>query len=130
MDRDMTLGIRTAICVLLMCAVGIATASADDQQRGRARSTAPASESSGWDLALTGGFVATGLIDPVFALGNVTGQATRVVLREPEQESSVNIGVAMFAQIYHDRASWVAPLSFGIGVRSDSRATFYLGSAV
>src|SRR5437868_2642718 len=107
MDRDMTLGIRTAICVLLMCAVGIATASADDQQRGRARSTAPASESSGWDLALTGGFVATGLIDPVFALGNIAGQASRAVIRAADQESTVNIGIAMFGQVYHDRFPWV-----------------------
>ena len=36
----------------------------------------------------------------------------------------------MFAQVYHDRYPWVAPLSFGIGLRGDSRATFYLGSAL
>src|SRR5258707_14067529 len=82
----------------------------------------------GWDLALTGGFVATGLIDPVYALGNVTGQPTRVVLRQPDQESSVNLGVAMFAQVYHDRHAWIAPLSFGIGLRGASRATFYFAS--
>jgi len=81
-------------------------------------------------MALTGGFVATGLVDPVYALGNVAGQPTRVVLRQPDQESTVNLGVAMFAQVYHDRYAWIAPLSFGIGVRGDSRATFYLGSAL
>jgi hypothetical protein len=79
---------------------------------------------------LTGGFVATGLIDPVYALGAVSGQPTRVVLRQPDQESSVNLGIGMFAQVYHDRYPWVAPLSFGIGLRGDSRATFYLGSAL
>src|SRR6478752_5545633 len=65
-----------------------------------------------WDLALTGGFVATGLVDPVYALGNVSGQPTRVVVRQTDQESTVNLGIAMFAQVYHDRLSWIAPLSF------------------
>jgi hypothetical protein len=79
---------------------------------------------------LTGGFVATGLVDPVFALGTLSGQPTRVVVRTPAQESSVNLGVAMFGQVYHDRVPWIAPLSFGIGIRGDSRAVFYMGSAL
>jgi hypothetical protein len=113
----------------LFCVVS--TARADEEQRVRPR-PAPAAPDApgGWDLALTGGFVATGLIDPVYALGNVTGQTTRVVVRETAQESSVNLGVAMFAQVYHDRHPWIAPLSFGIGLRGDSRATFYMGSAL
>ena len=119
------------LTVVAVLCVGVLPASADDEQRGRARAvTASSDVPSGWDLALTGGFVATGLVDPVYALGNVTGQATRVVLRQLDQESSVNLGIAMFAQVYHDRYPWVAPLSFGIGLRGDSRATFYLGSAL
>jgi hypothetical protein len=114
-----------AVAVLLCLA---APARANDEQRGR---TPPASDAqSGWDLALTGGFVATGLVDPEYALANVTGQPVRVVVRQVDQESTVNLGVAMFAQVYHDRYSWIAPLSFGIGLRGDSRATFYLGSAL
>ena len=74
--------------------------------------------------------MATGLVGPVYARGNITGQPTRVVLRQPDQESSANLGVAMFAQVYHDRYAWIAPLSFGIGLRGDSRATFYLGPAL
>ncbi len=105
------------LTVIALLCVGGSVASADEKARG-------------WDLALTGGFVATGLIDPVYALGNITGQATRVVLRQPDQESSVNLGVAMFAQVYHDRYPWIAPLSFGIGLRGDSRATFYFGPAL
>ena len=119
------------VAVFALLCVGGASASADDEQRGRARGDAASGDAaSGWDLALTGGFVATGLIDPVYALGNVPGQPTRVVLRQPDQESTVNLGVAMFAQVYHDRYAWIAPLSFGIGLRGDSRATFYLGSAL
>jgi len=115
----------------LLC-IGASAASADDEQRGRARAVSASGDepSSGWDLALTGGFVATGLIDPVYALGNIPGQATRVALRQPDRESSVNLGVAMFAQVYHDRYPWIAPLSFGLGLRGDARATFYLGSAL
>src|SRR5262249_62062459 len=86
--------------------------------------------STGWDLALTGGFIASGLVDPVWALGTVTGQPTRVVIRATDRENSVNLGVAMFAQVFHDRFAWVAPLSFGVGIRGDSRATFYFGSAL
>jgi len=121
-----------AFAVLALLCIGASAASADDEQRGRGRAVSASGEepSSGWDLALTGGFVATGLTDPVYALGNITGQATRVVVRETDQESSVNLGVAMFAQVYHDRYAWIAPLSFGIGLRGESRATFYLGSAL
>jgi len=121
-----------AVTVFALLCIGASTASADDEQRGRTRAVTASGDapSNGWDLALTGGFVATGLVDPVYALGNITGQASRVVLRQPDQESSVNLGVAMFAQVYHDRYAWIAPLSFGIGLRGDSRATFYLGSAL
>ena len=93
-------------------------------------SPADAQNQSGWDLALTGGFVVTGLTDPIYSLGTVTGRPTRVVIREDDQESKASLGVAMFGQVYHDRWPWVAPLSFGIGIRGDSRATYYLGSAL
>jgi hypothetical protein len=116
---------RLSVLALLCIA---ASAAADDEQRGRAG--AAGEPASGWDLALTGGFVATGLIDPVYALGNVTGQPVRVVVRQKDQESTVNLGVAMFAQVFHDRYAWLAPLSFGIGLRGESRATFYMGSAL
>jgi hypothetical protein len=121
-----------ALTVAALFCIVASAAAADDEQRGRARAVTASSDApaSGWDLALTGGFVATGLVDPVYALGNITGQASRVVVRQPDRESSVNLGVAMFAQVYHDRYAWVAPLSFGIGLRGDSRATFYLGSAL
>ena len=117
--------------VALLC-IGASPASADDEQRGHQRPAAAPTDAppGGWDLALTGGFLMTGLVDPVYALGNITGSASRVVLRQPDQESTANLGVAMFAQVYHDRYPWIAPLSFGIGVRGDSRATFYLGSAL
>jgi hypothetical protein len=104
-------------------------ASASEQRRGR-DTTASSDASDGWDMALTAGFVISGLTDPVYALGTVTGLPTRVVIRETAQESSANVGVAMFGQVYHDRHSWIAPLSFGLGIRGDSRATFYLGSAL
>jgi hypothetical protein len=86
--------------------------------------------SSGWDMALTGGFVASGLTDPVWALGNVSGSPIRVVVRQPEQESDVLLGVAMFAQVHHDKVAWIAPLSFGVGLRDSGRAVFYFGSAL
>jgi hypothetical protein len=114
----------------LLCIGASAASAADGRRGGDAAPAAGGDAPSGWDMALTGGFVATGLVDPVYALGNVAGQPTRVVLRQPDLESTVNLGVAMFAQVYHDRYAWIAPLSFGIGLRGDSRATFYLGSAL
>jgi hypothetical protein len=118
------------LAIALFCITAAsASASAAEQQRS-AGATAASDAAGGWDLALTGGFVATGLVDPVYALGSVAGQPSRVVLRQPDKESSVNLGIAMFAHVYNDRHAWVAPLSFGIGVRGDARATFYLGSAL
>jgi hypothetical protein len=121
---------RRTLVVLLMLVACAASVAAAEEQRGRQRAATTTTDASGWDLALTGGFVATGLVDPVFALGTIPGQPTRVVIRMPDQESTVNLGIAMFGQVYHDRASWIAPLSFGIGIRGDSRAVFYLGSAL
>ena len=92
--------------------------------------SAPALAADGWDMSLTGGFVTSGLVDPVYALGNVTGRPTRVIVRETSQESSAAVGVAMFAEIFHERYKWVAPFALGIGLRSDARATVYLGSAL
>lgn len=107
--------------VVVLCAPRAARA--DDQPR----TGAPASD--GWNLALTGGFVASGLTDPVYALGTIPGRPTRVVVRDTDRESSASVGVAMFAQVYNDRMKWIAPMSFGIGVRND-RAVFYLGPAL
>ena len=95
-----------------------------------AQSAPDATLATGWNLGLTGGFVVSGLADPVYALGTLSGQPTRVVIRETDQESGVGLGVAMFAQVYHNRWPWFAPLSFGVGIRGDNRATFYLGSAL
>jgi hypothetical protein len=121
----------TSVTVIALLCISASAAIADDDPGERGRQAATSRDSpSGWDLALTGGFVATGLVDPVYALGAVSGQPTRVVVRQTDQESSVNLGVAMFAQVYHDRVSWIAPLSFGIGLRGDSRATFYIGPAL
>jgi hypothetical protein len=110
-----TLVVVVGVCV---CAVHAVPARAQPQAQ------------AGWDMALTGGFVASGLVDPVFALGNVSGQPVRVVVREHDQESTVNLNVAMFGQIYNDRWPWVAPVSIGIGIRGDSRATLFMGSAL
>jgi len=109
----------------------VARAAADDASRPqRGRASTPSTSTDGWDLALTGGFVVNGLIDPVYALGTIPGRPTRVVIRDSDRENTVTLGLAMFAQVYHDRLSWIAPLSFGVGIRGDGRATFYLGPAV
>lgn len=105
---------RAVLVTLLLLLAPAATSFADD----------------GWDMALTGGFVTSGLVDRVYALGTVSGRPTRVVVRETDQEDAASLGIAMFAQIYHDRYRWIAPLSLGIGLRSDARATMYLGSAL
>jgi hypothetical protein len=120
-----------AIAALAAAASLVASPASAEEQRGPARGVTTTSDApTGWDMALTGGFVVSGLTDPVYALGTVSGQPIRVVVRETSQESTVNVGLAMFGQVYHDRYPWIAPLSFGIGVRGDSRATFYLGSAL
>ncbi len=99
-----------------------------------AASAAPAraqgSDANSWDLALTGGFVASGLTDPVWALGTVTGSPIRVVVREDDQQNDVLLGAAMFLQVHHDKLGWIAPLSFGLGLRDSGRAVFYFGSAL
>jgi hypothetical protein len=121
---------RALVLLLTVVVCAVADGASAEEQRARQQRASSATETSGWDLALTGGFVATGLVDPVFALGTLSGQPTRVVIRTPGQESTVNLGIAMFGQVYHDRVPWIAPLSFGIGIRGDSRAVFYMGSAL
>jgi hypothetical protein len=122
--------VQTALALaVLVVAVASPVSAADGAPQDRAPQ-ANSAPPSGWDLALTGGFVVTGLVDPVYALGSVSGQTSRVVIRASGQESSANLGVAMFGQVYHDRYSWIAPLSVGIGIRGESRAVLYLGSAL
>jgi len=105
---------RIALVCALLLACGASTASAADS----------------WDMSLTAGVVTNGLVDPVYALGTVAGRPTRVVVRETDQESSVAVGIAMFAEVFNQRANWIAPLAIGLGLRSDARATIYLGSAL
>jgi hypothetical protein len=101
-------------------AVGCASAARAQEPRG----------SQGWNLALTGGFVTSGLTDPVYAQGTVPGRTTRVVVRQTDREDTASLGVGMFAQVYHDRLPWFAPLSLGLGIRQDGRATYYIGPAL
>jgi hypothetical protein len=123
--------IAVAAGALVAGSAPLARAAADDSSNAqRERTGTPSTSSEGWDLALTGGFVANGLIDPVYALGTIPGRPTRVVIRETDKENTVTLGLAMFAQVHHDRLPWIAPLSFGVGIRGDGRATFYLGPAV
>ena len=105
--------LRTALAIAILFAAPVAAAAED-----------------GWDMALTGGFVVNGLVDRVYALGGVSGRPTRVVVREQNQEDAASVGIAMFAEIFHDRAKWVAPFTLGLGLRSDARATVYFGSAL
>ena len=114
---DIRMPSRSAVRLALPCALLLASA-------------APALAADGWDMSLTGGFVTSGLVDPVYALGTVSGRPTRVIVRETDQESSAALGIAMFAEIFHDRASWIAPLALGLGLRSDARAQVYIGSAL
>jgi len=125
-------GIAVAAGALVAGSAPLARAAADDSsnaQRQRGGTSSSSSE-QGWDLALTGGFVANGLIDPVYALGTIPGRPTRVVIRETDKENTVTLGLAMFVQVHHDRLPWIAPLSFGVGIRGDGRATLYLGPAI
>jgi hypothetical protein len=122
--------LKRIVLVVLASIACLPVRAAAEEQRGRTSASPVSGAPTGWDMALTGGFMACGLTDPVYALGSISGQPTRVVVREPDHESTVNLGVAMFGQVYHDSHPWIAPLSFGIGIRGDSRATFYLGSAL
>ena len=117
------------LALMALLIVGMAHPATASPGRDAEQASTNTNASSGWDMALTGGFVVSGLTDPVYALNTVSGQPTRVVVRLTEEESSVSLGVAMFALLYHERASWIAPVSFGIGIRGDS-ATFYMGSAL
>ena len=124
-----TAALRPTVALAVLASLaGVSAPATADEERDQARTSSPAP--SGWDMALTAGFVVCGLTDPVYALGNVTGQPSRVVLRRTDRESSANLGIAMFGHVYHDRYPWIAPLSFGLGIRGDSRATVYLGSAL
>jgi hypothetical protein len=115
--------------VITLALLATASPAVADEQRGRAAAQG-GSSADGWDMALTAGFVVSGLTDPVYGLGNVSGSPVRVVARQRDQESSASVGIAMFGQVYHDRYPWVAPVSVGIGIRGDSRATLYVGSAL
>jgi len=121
MPTNLRRPVLQVLCIVFLFLVGNASSALAAQA---------SAEQSGWDLALTGGFVASGLTDPVWALGTVAGSPTRVVIRAKDQESDVLLGAALFLQVHHTHVPWIAPLSFGVGLRDSGRAVFYFGSAL
>jgi hypothetical protein len=91
---------------------------------------ARAQPQDGWDMALTGGFVASGLVDPVFALGNRQRSAdTRRRARARSGKHSQSRRRDVRPDLQRSLAVGGADLD-GIGIRGDSRATLFMGSAL
>jgi len=69
-----------SIAVAMLVGV-VPCASAVEDQRVRGGAAQTDNQQTGWDLALTGGFVMSGLVDPAYALGTVHAYHPVVVRR-------------------------------------------------
>lgn len=76
-------------------------------------------------LAFAGGFSVSKLHDRVFAVREAEPGVKRV-FREADKEDKVSLGLAALIHLYHERVP-AAALSFGLGVRNDNKAHYYLG---
>lgn len=95
-------------------------------------------KTSEWNLAFGGGFTASGLTSPAYALRQIettdaTGAAvTRYQLTEQnDRKDAVNRSVASFVHLHHSTLgsnTWGYPgLSFGLGLDPDRGGEYYLG---
>ena len=78
---------------------------------------------------VSGGFTGSTLTDPVFALETRTdGDVERqYVVQDEGAEDAAALGLASFVHVYHDASPHVA-LTFGLGITSTSRTSYYLGA--
>jgi hypothetical protein len=79
-----------------------------------------------------GGFTASGLSDPVFAVVTDSvgdpGSRTAVqrFVREEDREDDARLGLGSFVHVYHTSHPWAA-LTFGLGIEQNRAASYYLG---
>ncbi len=85
---------------------------------------------AGWNLELSGGFTATGLADPVYALRpHPTEEGKTQIVEDPAKEHVASLGMATFAHVYHrKRPSWA--LMFGLGLREAEQTEYYFGGGI
>jgi hypothetical protein len=100
-------------------------------------------ENLGWTLGFAGGFTADRLIDPVYFLepgtGKVNGADTAGfnVRKNNSANDTAVLGTAAMIHLYHtdpDRypflgGNWV-PVTFGLGVGSESKTKYYFGTSL
>ncbi len=81
-----------------------------------------------WNLEFAGAFTGTNLADPVFSLQTEMsdGEERQIVISEPDKEDEATLGLGAFIHVYHQRRPAFAG-TFGIGIQSDSDASYYLG---
>ena len=74
-----------------------------------------------WTLAFSGGFVVTGLTDPVYELD----ANSRVV--KSDKHDQAELGQAAFTHFYNEHHAFPLVPMFGIGIRGSNQAEYYLG---
>jgi hypothetical protein len=81
-----------------------------------------------WSYEFAGAFTVNQLTDPVFALEtrSTNGVEQQFLIEDEQARDTVKLGIGAFIHVFHDRLPWVAG-TFGIGINSDSKATYYLG---
>jgi hypothetical protein len=86
---------------------------------------------TGWQIAAAGGFVFSGLTDPVYSLAPNPdpNNAGNVVATNDKQRDKVKLGLAAF--VFVTKKRWpLIPLAFGLGVDGDNRTTYYIGPGI
>jgi hypothetical protein len=82
----------------------------------------------GWAMEFAGGFVVSGLRSPFYELQTeeVSGANKQKVVRAPDKEDDVKLGISAFIHCFHERFPHLAA-TFGLGVNEGNQATYYLG---
>ena len=90
---------------------------------------------TGWEVGFAGAFVADKLTSPAFALQPTSTPGENMVLIE-DKENDWERGAAAMIHLYNsgsyrlgNSVSWV-PISFGLGVDSNSGTNYYFGSGL
>jgi hypothetical protein len=84
-----------------------------------------------WNAAFAGGFTISQLTNPVFEAHAASPGAQATISRNRDKESSARLGLAAFVHLYSERLGTLwCPLTFGLGIKEESRTDYYVGTGV
>ena len=83
-----------------------------------------------WNVAFSGGFVVSGLTNPVYALRpHPTEPGKSQIVEDPGKRDTASLGIATFVHMYHERRPRFG-IMFGLGLQESDQTEYYIGGGL